>query len=245
MMRALLVVLAVVLTASASASAATPLPVGKSDGVRVDRRHGAIRVTFDKKLHRRLAGKRVEIWCRELADPDAIGLVETSSGGSTYRVPRKRRWIGTGDATRGIDYCRVWRSAHRVKRRRVGRNLIASVPLTQRGAVHLDEELKTAGLFGLLILAGELGHRNEYPTPAELLAGIRKETGETPEALVAMSLPADTPAAGLFGYYSDGVKHVAVVTLSAAGRRLFIEVSADRTLSTNVSEYIYSYGEFD
>ena len=43
----------------------------------------------------------------------------------------------------------------------------------------------------------------------------------------------------------DGVKHVALVTVSAAGRRLFIEVSADHTLSTNVSEYIYSYGEFD
>jgi hypothetical protein len=245
MKRVLLVGLAIVLMAPAVASAATPLPVGKSDGVKVDRRHGAIRVTFDRKLHRRLAGKRVEIWCRELADPDAIGLVVTSSGGSTYRVPKKRRSIGTGDATRGIDYCRVWRPAHRVKRRRVGRTLIASIPLTQRGAVHLDEELKTAGLFGLLILAGELGEKNEYPTPSELFARIKKETGEIPEALVALPLPTDTPAPGSYGYFSDGVKHVALVTVSAAGRRLFIAVSADHTLSTNVSEYIYSYGEFD
>ena len=245
MKRAVVIAVATCLVVPASSGAATPLPVGKSDGVKVDRRHGAIRVTFDKKLHRRLAGKRVAIWCRELADPDAIGLVETSSGGSTYRVPKKRRSIGTGDATRGIDYCRVWRPAHRVKRRRVGRTLIASVPLTQRGAVHLDEELKTAGLFGLLVLAGELGEKNEYPTSSELFARIEKETGEIPEALVALSLPTDTPAPGAYGYFSDGVKHVALVTVSAAGRRLFIEVSADRTLSTNVSEYIYSYGEFD
>ena len=79
-----------------------------------------------------------------------IGLVGTGSGGSSYRVPKRRRSIDTGDLTRNIDFCRVWRPAHTVirkrERQRVGRRLIVSIPLTQRGAVHLDELEKTGGL---------------------------------------------------------------------------------------------------
>ena len=55
---------------------------------------------------------------------------------------------------------------------------------------------------------------------------------------MALAQPSDTPPPRTIGYYSDGVKHAALVVLSASGRRLFIEVSADRTLYTNVAEYL-------
>jgi hypothetical protein len=50
---------------------------------------------------------------------------------------------------------------------------------------------------------------------------------------VALAAPTDTPAAGQYGFYSDGDRHIATVTLSIAGRRLFIDL-ADETVSTNV-----------
>src|SRR5262245_2242645 len=130
MKRTLLVALVIVLMAPALASAATPLPVGSADGVKVARPHGSIHVTFGKRLHRRLAGKVVGVYCTELPDPKDLGFVEVASGGSRYRVPKRRRTINTGDGTRGIDYCEVWRP----KTRRTGKRLIAAVPLTQRGA---------------------------------------------------------------------------------------------------------------
>ena len=159
-------------------------------------------------------------------------------------MPKRRRSIDTGDLTRDIDFCRVWRPAHTVirkgERQRVGRRLIVSIPLTQRGAVHLDELEKTGGLLSLLLIAGEWGDEetDTYPTPAELLARFERETGSAPRRLIALSLPSGTPPAGSVGYYSDGAKHAAVVTLSASGRRLFIEVSADQTLFTNVPGYL-------
>jgi hypothetical protein len=240
MKRALLIALAACLLAPASASAATPLPVGKSDGVTVKRRAGTIHVTFTKRLHRRLAGKTVGIWCTELPDPEELGLIETGSGGSRYRVPRRRRTIDTGDATQGSDYCRVWRSPHKRGKTRVGRRLIASVPLTQRGAVYLDEQQLAFGMIVLLSIAGEAGGsaENTYPTYAQFVAWFERESDGAPKRLVQLAQPSDTPPARTIGYYSDGVKHAAVVVLSASGRRLFIEVSADRTLYTNVAEYL-------
>ena len=230
MTRALVIALACLLAAPALASAGTPLPVGEADGVKIDRRDGAIRVTLSKKLHKRLAGKLVGIDCTELPDPDELGLVGTSSGGSRYRVPTRRRTIGTGDLTRGIDFCRV----RRPRQRRLNRRLIASVPLTQRGAVHLDETQKSAVMLALLTIAGDYG-KTVYPTPTDFLARRGRGPGPRPRHIVAIAQPSDTPAAGDYGYYSDGARHAAVVTVSAAGRRLFIEVSADDTLYTNVA----------
>ena len=64
------------------------------------------------------------------------------------------------------------------------------------------------------------------------------DPGSVPKRFVKLLLPSDTPAARTIGYYSDGAKHAALVTVSASGRRLFVEVSADRTLYTNVAEYL-------
>jgi hypothetical protein len=59
-----------------------------------------------------------------------------------------------------------------------------------------------------------------------------------PLPIVALASPADTPPPGSVGYYSDGARHAAAVVLSAAGRRLFVEVDADDVLRTNVAMYL-------
>ena len=235
------------LAAPQTAATATTLPVGEANGVRVVRERGAIVVVFTKRaarLYRRVAGKRVNVSCTELIGGDGLGLGGTHSGEATLRASKRRRPLRTGDKTRGMDYCRVWLAARTVRRgrgrERQSRQLIVSVPLTQRGAVHLDEESKAFGLFGvLLFIALEADKRNwdDYPTPAELLEVLAEYDRRA--GIVALGSPADTPPAGSIGYYSDGQRHAAVVTVSASGRRLFFEVEPDGAIHTNVAGYIY------
>jgi hypothetical protein len=216
--------------------AGAQLPVGETDGVRIVRERGAIVVVFTQRaarLYRRIAGKQVSVLCTEFTD-DGI-----HSGGGGLRAPKRRRPLRTGDLTRGMDHCRVWLDARTVRRngerQRLRRELIVSIPLTQRGAVFLDEEGKALELQSLLVLAGfltEEGVPNPWPTAAEIL-GRRFD-----RAIVALASPTDTPRQGAIGYYTDGRQHVAAVTLSASGRRLFVEWEAD-VLHTNVAGHIY------
>lgn len=232
------------LAVSWAPAAEAQLPVGEAEGVRVVRERGALVVVFTSRaagLYRRIAGKRASVYCTEFLDG---GL---ASGGSTLRAPKRRRPLRTGDLTRGMDYCRVWLAARTVRRNgerlRRSRELIVSIPLTQRGAVFLDEQEKALELQSLLLVAGLLAEEpnsNNWPTAAELLESrIGRRLGPR---LVPLGSPADTPATGVIGYYSDGQQHAAAVTVSASGRRLFIEWEAD-VLHTNVAGYIY--GELD
>jgi hypothetical protein len=216
------------------------LPVGEADGVRIVRERGALVVVFTQRaarLYRRVAGKRVSVLCAEFVED---GL---NSGGITLRAPKQRRPLRTGDLTRGLDYCRVWLAARTVRRngerQRRSRELIVSIPLTQRGAVFLDEQGKAFDLQGLLLLAGLLAEErnsNNWPTATELLEErTRRSSGP---GIVALTSPTETPPGGAIGYYSDGQQHVAAVIVSASGRRLFVEHEAD-VLHTNVAGYIY------
>jgi hypothetical protein len=223
--------------APSAASAGTDLPVGEADGVRIVRERGALVVVFTPRadrLRRQVAGRRVSVFCTEFTADGEHG------GGVTMRAPRKGRRIRTGDLTRGMDYCRVW------LRRKTGRRLIVSVPLTQRGAVHLDEEARAGDIMAVLFLAGyiaERRHLDRWPTPAELLQRVGERAAATNPQLVALASPADTPPAGAVGYYSDGAQHAAAVMLSATGRRLFYESEGDGVIRTNLAEYVY--GDLD
>lgn len=239
---------AVALTGASAQGAEAKLPLGKADGVRIHRQHGALVVTFGPRaarLYRRVAGRFISVLCTEMSHEDGLGFQSVDSGGITLRAPKRRRPIRTGDLTRGMDYCRVWLAARTIRRRggreRHGRELIVSVPLTQRGAVHLDEEKKVATLAAVLTyasLVGEEKRSQDWPEPAELVEAVRKITRGRLE-LVGLASPADTPAPGAVGYYSDGRRHTAVVILSASGRRLYIELDADEVLRTNVAKHIF------
>ena len=232
--------LALVLPSASSAQA--PLPVGEADGVRIVRERGALVVVFTQraeKLRRRVAGMRVSVLCTEFTSGG------TNGGGVTQRAPKRGRRINTGDHTRGMDYCRVWLAARTVtrggERRRQGREHIVSIPLTQEGAVFLDEQFKAFNLT-VLLAASELGaearNRTGFLSPAQLFPLVRNSRPRPPFALVALAAPSDTPPAGALGYYSDGAKHAAAVVLSASGKRLFLEFNGD-VLHTNIAEYLF------
>jgi hypothetical protein len=235
--------------APAAGAAPGQLPVGRADGVRIVRERGAIVVVFTPRaqsLWRRVAGKRVSVMCEERSGPDEAGFVTEESGGTTFRAPRRGRRLRTGDLTRGMDICRVWLEPRTVTRngvrRRYGRRLIVAIPLSQQGAVRLDEQKRAHALASLLTIAGVDAHvrgRDGYLTPEEFVARRRILGRPLRLPVVALQTPSDTPPAGSIGYYSDGADHVAAVVLSATGRRLFLEYDADRTVRTNVLEYLF------
>jgi len=227
------------LTLPSVGTAQTPPPLGEANGVRIVRERGALVVVFTQraeKLRRKVAGKQASVHCTEFtADGRNVG-------GITQRAPKRGRRIETGDRTRGMDYCRVWLAARTVvrgrDRSRHGRELIVSVPLTQRGAVFLDEESKVHLIAGLLLIAGleaEERNRTGYVTPAELLDSLPPRARSV---IVGLADPSDTPPAGVVGYYSDGAQHVAAVALSSSGRRLFVEHEGD-VLHTNVARHLF------
>ena len=236
--------LATALAGLTAPAAGAKLPVGEADGVRIIRVKGAIVVVFTPqaaKLYRRIAGKRVSVFCTEVLE-DGYG-----SGGVTQRAPtappadpHRRRH------PRPRLLPRIASAAHHPSQwgdHAHGRRVIVSIPLTQKGAVLLDEEKGARDLFSLSIfatLAAEKLHLDGAPTTAQLLdfiAGLNG--GVVPKTLVGLATPADTPPAGSIGYYGDGAERTAFVTLSTSGRRLFIETEPDDVLRTNLAQYIF------
>lgn len=220
-------------------AAQAQLPVGEADGVRVVRDRGGIVVIFTAdaaKLYKSIAGKKVRVDCSRILEDGA------QTNQNALLAPRQRGRLVTGDRSRGYDYCRLWLAARKVtihgKPQRQPRQLIVSVPLTQQGAVFLDEEAKTIGMLELALLAGIVQERQKlpgHPTYDQLVGKYPKIA----RRVVGLAAPGDTPPAGKFGYYSDGAEHIALVVLSASGRRLFIEEAADEVLTTNVSDYLF------
>jgi hypothetical protein len=240
----------VMLAAAPSAGAQTvQLPVGEAHGVRIVRERGAIVVVFTpraERLWRRVAGRRVSVFCEQRSGPDEFGIVTVDGGGTTFRAPRHGRRLRTGDLTTGMDICQVSLEPRTVTRNGVRRHhprrLIVAIPLTQEGAVRLDERARAHALLALVsFAAADAGRRHleGYPTPSELVAFVPVLTRPIKLSVVALSSPSDTPPGGSIGYYSDGAHHVAAVVLSASGRRLFLEFDADDIIRSNVVGYIY------
>lgn len=235
--------------AAASASAEVTLPVGEVDGVRLVHQGRATTVVFGagaraRAHYRRIAGKRISISCSRLGDVGDFGLSLSGTTGIERRAPRRRSPLRIGTLARRADYCRVALPQRTIRRRTgtstVGAEAVVSIPVTQRGAVHLDEESKTILLFGIVQHAIRKGR---FLPPARLLADIRRDSrARAAVPLVELATPADTPPAGKFGYYSDGADRAAVVTLSASGRRLFYERLPDDELRTNVLGYVLGLG---
>ena len=230
-------------------AAQAQLPVGSANGVKIVRDRGIV-VVFTQRatnLWRQVAGRRVTVKCTELMDPDDSGLQSTFSGEQTFRAPRRGRRLRTGDLTRGIDYCTVHLAPRTVgkgeRRRRLSREWIVSIPLSQVGAVFLDELQRSWAMMSLLLGAELLGDRNPgdgFFTPAELVTRVPRLDRPLSLRVVAMASAGETPPTGAVGYWSDGAQKVAVAVLSASGRRLFIEFSEDDVLRTNVAGYIYT-----
>ena len=236
----LVVLVVLALAPPLAASAQDTLPVGEAEGVRMVRERGQLVVVFTRRAERirkRVAGRRIDVHCTQLFEDG------TGSGNNPLRAPKRGRRIRTGDGSRGWDYCRLWLEARTVRRdgrrRRVDRKLVVSVPLTQEGAVFLDGQEHAFLLVSTLTIAefaADDRGRNGFLTPAELIAVVTAKGTGVSSAVVALASPSDTPPPDAIGYYSDGAKHAAAVTLSTLGKRLFFEVNGD-VLHTNIMQF--------
>jgi hypothetical protein len=238
------------LAAAAPAAGQEQLPLGESKGVKAERVRGQITLTFTKRadrLYRRVAGRLVIVTCTNVPPDRGVRGPEFTTGGDTVvRVPSKRRKVRTGEASRPLDYCRLSLPKRKVTRRgqriTLPRRVLVSIPLTAAGAVMLDEEAKARSVAVVLVIAQLYAERREvntWPTPAQLLEYLRQVASKAAGRIVALATPADTPPAGKVGYWSDGGEAAAVVVLSRAGRRLFLEVGADDLFRTNLTEYLF------
>jgi hypothetical protein len=227
------------LLAPATAQAQKQLPLGEDHGVRLELQHGSVVLVFTKrsgKLRQRVNSKYAWIDCTELGEPF------TSGHSGNLDAPPQGRTIRTGFGAAGADFCRIFLRSHRVTRdgkaRRVPRRDLLAIPLTQDGAVYLDEESKAAAVLSVAVIASfqkSERHLAGAPTYEQLVAGHRKLA----KAVVALAAPGDAPPPKRVGYYSDGMEHTVVAVLSAAGKRLFFEQAAGNVISTNLAAYIF------
>lgn len=243
------VVLAATLFSSAApvAGAAEELPTGRANGIAIGWKDGTMTVVFGKSakpLYRKIAGRRVTVSCWHIADGGT-----GDGGGVTFRAPRQGRTLHTGDSVRDWDYCSIWRAASRSRRGRATfhhpRQFLAAIPLSQKGAVFLDEHLKATTMSALFIFAQRDDEQEWGPfkEPARFVAdvearGLPSRVGPGRLRVVALAGADETPPPGAIGYYSDGADRAAMVTLAATGRRLFVELDRDKVLRTNVIEHL-------
>jgi hypothetical protein len=101
-----------------------------------------------------------------------------------------------------------------------------TVPITQDGAVYLDEQEVGTNLTAVLALATR--DQRTFLPANEIVQRVGDRI-----PVVALAAPTDSPPAGRIGIFSDGARHAAAVGLSTLGRRLFFEVNGD-TFATNM-----------
>jgi hypothetical protein len=226
-------------------AAQAELPVGESRGVRLERTDsGALVLVFGDrsgKLRERINSRYAWLSCTDLGD----GVFSSGASGNLDASGHGRRF-NTGFDPGPADYCRFFLKSHTVKRkgerRRVPRRVLFSIPLTQTGAVYLDEEAKAIRMLQVALVvsfAREEKKLPEAPTYAQLVRAYPRLA----RAVAALPGPADTPPPRRVGYYGDGQEHSVLAILSASGKRLFIEHSAGDVLTTNVAAHIFS--DFD
>jgi hypothetical protein len=231
--------LALLAPSAAHAQTQTDLPVGEARGVRLVDDHGGLVLIFSHrsaKLRERINSRYAWMECTNLGDVVSIGF------GGNLDVPRRGRRVPTGFATSNADFCHFFLRAHTVKRHgsrhQIPRRELFSIPLTQAGAVYLDEESKTRKMLTISLLASLV--KDDQKLPGEpTYAQLIQKYPQLVKVVVQLPAPGDTPPPKRIGYYSDGQEHVALAILSGSGKRLFIEHSAGGVLTTNVAGYVF------
>jgi hypothetical protein len=231
--------LALLMPSAAFAQTPPDLPVGEARGVRLVEGRGGLVLIFSPRsarLRERINSRHAWISCTNM------GELFSSVGGGNLDVPRHGRRVPTGFSVDDPDFCRFFLRSHTFRRdgsrRRVPRRVLFSIPLTQAGAVYLDEEAKTAKMAPISTIVSLVKSElklSGYPTYAQLV----RQQPKLANRVVALSAPDEAPPPTRIGYYSDGQEHIAVAILSASGKRLFIEHSAGDVLSTNVAAHLF------
>jgi len=194
---------------------------GPDQGVTAARGHDGIVIRFSKraaKTYRRIAGRRIKVSCTTVTPSDHYGASFEGGSEEVVKAPRKRSRIRTLDRSRA-DICTI-------RLRKAGGEVVAAAPVTARGRTYLDE----LGIASLISTVLDIGDDDGTPAPAADV--VAKGNG----FIVALDGPDASPPRGKAGYWTDGVR-VVTAGVSAAGRRLFIEIERD-VIRTNVLGYI-------
>jgi len=228
------------LYAPAAVAQAPTLPTGEAGYVAVKPSGKSIVISFHRGAagtFKLIAGRRVDVTCTAVGKARRTGATVVESDTKTLRAPKRRRAFRVALSPRSAAFCVVSRS--RFSRRKgditstFPSRRVAVIPLTQRGAVFLDEGRKTNAMVDLAgqaeVLAG--GRKDGlYPPASEL----ERKVGSRPAALAT---PDATPPPGRVGVYTNA-RDITIVTLSATGRRLYIQTEGER-FSTNVIEQFF------
>jgi hypothetical protein len=222
------------ITASCVLALASPALAGDvavvrgADGVHAVAGHrGGIVIVFSgsgRRFYRQLAGRRVSVDCEPAPGSVLAGI---TVGEDTIFTARRRGFkLELPRGLRGVDWCEL-----SALRKGLMRPIVA-VPVTDAGRTFLDERLRAVTVDGIITLAGVDAKDGHYPTTAEVVA---KAHGH----ILALNTPSDPVPAGQYGFYSDGAQHIAAVTTTPSGRRLFEDIQGD-TVSSNILPHLNS-----
>jgi hypothetical protein len=210
----------IALPASAAQGAARPQIPGPVEGVQATAAGGMLEISFtgaSAALGRKLAGKKVDISCDVHPKPGLLFGDEkdvstlrhaTVDAGGTVRV----KLAYPGDA------CELSPSDDF--------GTLARAAVTPAGAVWADEQAHAAKLFDAVFSVAPTA---VYPPVAVVVAAGGGD-------VVALDSPDATPPPGQVGYWTDGGTRAAYVTLSDAGRRLFVQDLGAGMQRTNALE---------
>jgi hypothetical protein len=232
--------LAVLLVPGAAHGADLPLEV---NGVQARQASGGgIKIVFGREaagLYRRIAGRSVRVDCRTVPPTTGPALdrdYDSESLANVLDAPERRRVLELGGdrSEPRYDTCRVVGQRKRKRRGNTEARTVLDifVPLTQRGAVYLDERTKSIVLVTLLTAVESRTRDGRYPSSAEAI----EASGFT--NAVPLDDPAATPPAGKIGLYTDAAQRAVAVAVTKSGRRVFLDVNGE-SLSTNLTSVLF------
>jgi hypothetical protein len=179
-------------------------------GLRVVRDHREWKIVLSRADARQARAWRLATGCATLSRgvggdiPDAWPSETTFDG----RVPARGRKVPTHDARDDVDVC--WFAA---APKGTGTE-IEMVPVTERGAIYIDEDATARGLR----LPGFTDPGAADGPPASIAAVVELWEG----TVVAMAGPDASPPQGKVGYWTDGTRAVAAA-VTKRGRRLYLD----------------------
>jgi hypothetical protein len=112
---------------------------------------------------------------------------------------------------------------------------IVDIPVTQDGAVYVDERHTLFGIRNAAFTAAG-DAKDAHSTTFEPADQFVDKYGSDGDMIVLATADA-TPPAGTIGIFSDGDRHFEAVALTTLGRRMFYDINGD-VLTTNGTPYL-------
>jgi hypothetical protein len=219
--------------APAGAAAAAGLPVGHAKGVSVQvGRHG-VNFRFAKRLDPTVAAllrprRRVELSCTDLGPLKIDGKRTSSRVAERVRLPERLTPLRLPTSTRPHpSFCTMRLASTGI--------VIVDIPVTQDGAIYIDERHTLFGIRNAVFTAASDAEDAGRATfePADQFVDRYGFEGD----MLVLATPDASPPDGTIGIFSDGAHHFEAVALTSLGRRMFYDINGD-VLTTNGTPYL-------